>query len=87
MNCVVIFKKHIYFLGVFDIKEKHVDKIPESEEDDIDDLITKKLTREQEKILLDKDNMDLIESSLMFPWNTTTKDWTVEEVKLVFVIS
>ncbi|KAF7268429.1 hypothetical protein GWI33_018439 [Rhynchophorus ferrugineus] len=82
ISCTENLMKMVY--SVFDTKEKHVDKTSDHE-DDIDELLTKKVTREQEKILLEKDNMDLVESSLMFPWNTATKDWTSEENKELIV--
>ncbi|ENN71782.1 hypothetical protein D910_02524 [Dendroctonus ponderosae] len=41
----------------------------------------KKVSRTQHMLQSRKDNMNLIESSLMFPWNTVTKDWTTEENK------
>lgn len=55
----------------------------DNDEEDIGGIF-KKVSKHQQKMKLDKDNMNLTESSLMFPWNTVTKDWTAGEVIRVF---
>ncbi|XP_030765681.1 ribosome biogenesis protein BMS1 homolog [Sitophilus oryzae] len=72
--------------GVFDLKHKEKEVIEEnSDNDSVEDLITRNVTKEQEKIRLEKDTMDLTESALIFPWNTATKDWTTEENKELII--
>lgn len=76
------------FLGVFDTKfqkqaaETEAQQESDNEEEDIGGIF-KKVSKQQQKLKSDKDNMNLMESSLMFPWNTATKDWTDEEVSVL----
>ncbi|XP_050315888.1 ribosome biogenesis protein BMS1 homolog [Anthonomus grandis grandis] len=74
--------------GVFDAKyQKDLadsqQKEEQSEEEGDIGGIFKKVSKAQEKLKSDKDNMNLMESSLMFPWDTATKDWTQEENKVL----
>lgn len=76
------------FLGVFDTKfqkqaaEAETQQESDNEEEDIGGIF-KKVSKQQQKLKSEKDNMNLMESSLMFPWNTATKDWTEEEVSVL----
>lgn len=87
----ILLLKMCVFLGVFDTKfqkqaaETEAQQESDNEEEDIGGIF-KKVSKQQQKLKSDKDNMNLMESSLMFPWNTATKDWTDEEVSVLFVI-
>ncbi|CAG9761928.1 unnamed protein product [Ceutorhynchus assimilis] len=72
--------------GVFDAQyqkaQQETQNEASSDEEDIGGIF-KKVSKDQQKKKLEKDNMNLTESPLMFPWNTVTKDWTEEENKVL----
>ena len=80
------------FLGVFDSKyqkelaDSNKQQESESDTEDIGGLF-KKVSKDQRKLKLDKDSMDLTESCLRFPWNTECKDWTDEEVSKIIDVT
>ncbi|XP_018580000.1 ribosome biogenesis protein BMS1 homolog [Anoplophora glabripennis] len=69
--------------GVFDSKHNFVTQESESSSDDEDNIggLFKKVSRDQEKLKLNKDSMNLTESSLMLPWGASTRDWLDTENK------
>ncbi|XP_066142906.1 ribosome biogenesis protein BMS1 homolog [Euwallacea fornicatus] len=72
--------------GVFDSRyerQKLDSENQENSESDSADIggIFKKVSKEQQELKAEKDNMNSKDSPLMFPWNTETKDWTDEENK------
>ncbi|XP_023311232.1 ribosome biogenesis protein BMS1 homolog [Anoplophora glabripennis] len=69
--------------GVFDSKHNFVTQESESSSDDEDNIggLFKKASRDQEKLKLNKDSMNLTESSLMLPWGASTRDWLDTENK------
>lgn len=75
-----------YFpLGIFDSKHKLASEESESSGSDDEDNIGglfKKVSRDQEKLKLSKDSMNLTESSLMLPWGTSTRDWLDTDVSI-----
>ncbi|XP_066262376.1 ribosome biogenesis protein BMS1 homolog [Euwallacea similis] len=74
--------------GVFDSHhEKQKADLENQENSDSDSAdiggIFKKISKDQRKLKAEKDNMNLMDSPLMFPWNTETKDWTDKENKIL----
>ncbi|KAL1497516.1 hypothetical protein ABEB36_008462 [Hypothenemus hampei] len=77
--------KQIY--GVFEpsyqkgLKETEQEELSENEnQTDIGGLF-RKASKHQEKLKSDRDRQNLMESSLMFSWDTKTKDWTDKQNK------
>ena len=59
---------------------------PEDEDQDDEETIGglfKKAAKTQQKLKLDKDTMNLTETSLILPWNAPTKNWLDEQNKLL----
>lgn len=69
-------------LGIFDSKQKFVAQESESSSDDEGNIggLFKKVSRDQEKLKLNKDSMNLTESSLILPWGTFTRNWLDADV-------
>ncbi|GJQ65989.1 hypothetical protein Trydic_g4082 [Trypoxylus dichotomus] len=70
--------------GVFDNKIEESDK-PEDVNEDINDGeiggLFKLVSREQQKQKIEKNSMDLLESSLLMPWSSSVEDYTDPENK------
>lgn len=69
--------------GVQDEYSVNNEEIVGNDDEEIGGMF-KKVSKAQHILQSRKDNMNLTESSLMFPWNTATKDWTTEEVFSIF---
>lgn len=78
--------------GIFDIKnsKKQEEETQNASEDDDEEEeniggLFKKASRTQQKLKLEKDTMDLVETSLILPWNAPTKDWLEDQNKTTIV--
>ncbi|XP_017781271.1 PREDICTED: ribosome biogenesis protein BMS1 homolog [Nicrophorus vespilloides] len=73
--------------GVFDNKylKPQDEEIEEDSGDDEDNIggLFKKISVEQQKLKMEKDKMDLIESTLFMPWNSNIRNWIDPENKLL----
>lgn len=81
---LILFYLVITFLGVFNQKyqtEKEINK--EDDEDNGDEIggLFKKVSKDQQKIKMDKANVNLIDSSLVMPWsNSVAQNWLEPQV-------
>ncbi|KAL3286904.1 hypothetical protein HHI36_001390 [Cryptolaemus montrouzieri] len=73
--------------GVFDIKAKDQLKEDVSGEINEDELggLLRKVSNQQQKIIMDKETMNAEESSLIQPWNSKMRDWTTHENKTLII--
>lgn len=80
---------YIFSLGIFDSKHNLATQENESSSDDEDDIggLFKKVSRDQEKLKLNKDSMNLTESSLMLPWGAFTRDWLDADVSTLIAFA
>ncbi|KAJ8925423.1 hypothetical protein NQ315_009255 [Exocentrus adspersus] len=73
--------------GIFDSKPSTIEENREEDsnkdEDDKIGGLFKKVSRDQEKVKLNKDSMNVTETSLMLPWGTTTRDWLDPQNKVL----
>lgn len=69
--------------GVFDKKRQQNEEEDNKDVNDHDELggLFKVVSEEQKKLKLEKDTMNLIESSLFMPWESSIRDWTEDENK------
>ncbi|CAG9864052.1 unnamed protein product [Phyllotreta striolata] len=69
---------------VYDFQDEHDEKAEEETEDSQENEIGglfRKVSKEQHQLKRNKDVMNLTESSLMLPWDSPMKDWTLPENK------
>ncbi|EFA08649.2 ribosome biogenesis protein BMS1 homolog [Tribolium castaneum] len=75
--------------GVFEKNNRNEDEEtqtePEEDEEETIGGLFKKVSRAQQKLKLDKDTMNLPESSLIQPWNAPVRDYLTEENKTTIV--
>lgn len=66
-----------------ELREQQESQKQDNKEEDYDiGTMFKVVSHDQQRLKMDKDSMDLVESSLFMPWNSSTKDWLDPEVSL-----
>lgn len=82
---VLLFLFKTNFLGVFDKCSSEKENIKEGDEESGEEIggLFKKVSKEQERVKIDKDNMNLLDSSLNLPWSNPVENWLEPQVKII----
>lgn len=80
--------KFCYFTGAFEKNEEQFDQ-QSSDVDESGEIggLFRIISRDQQKLKVEPDSMDIIESSLLIPWSTKVENFTHTEVYIYILFN